>query len=246
MVERRFYCPGLKKGMNEFPAEEATHATRVLRIAENDEVVLFDGKGIEADATIVVANRKQVTAEVADLRRLKPELSITLTIAVAMIKSHRQNYLIEKCTELGVSAIWPIAAERCVVRANEAGIEKWQRRAVEAAKQSKRAWVPEIATPKNVEAGLRDVTGNAHQFVADLQPNAATLPQRIREISFGTPIVVWIGPEGGWTNSELDIFLRSGVESVRLAPTVLRTETAAISACAILAAHFLQSEKTIT
>ena len=243
MSERRFFCPVLSEGRCELPEEEARHALTVLRLGQGDAIVLFDGQGRVATASIASANRKRVVLDVLEIRRLPPELPVRVTLAVAMIKATRQSYLVEKCTELGVSEIIPIETQRGVVHAGEASVEKWQRRAIEAAKQSKRAWVPRISSDQRAKKALEAVSSTP-AVVADLGEASIPLIDFLTARPNLDSLMVWIGPEGGWAAEERAAFAAAGVQPVRLAATVLRTETAAISACAIIAAHCLTRQQT--
>ena len=107
----RLFCPDLTGSTVVLSPEESHHAATSLRLGVGDGVVLFDGAGSEASGLITRVNRKRVDVEVSDVKRVPFELTCRLTLGVAMGRTHRQAYLVEKCTELGVAAIWPIIAE---------------------------------------------------------------------------------------------------------------------------------------
>jgi 16S rRNA (uracil1498-N3)-methyltransferase len=149
-----------------------------------------------------------------------------------MAKTHRQGYLIEKCTELGVAAIWPIVAERSVTRPSEVAVEKWSRRAIEAAKQAERAWTPFVANPVNFAEAVLRVGEFAVAAIADPDERAVAFQSLLMSQRTGSAILVFVGPEGGWSEAERNMAFSNGITTVRLAPTVLRVETAAIAVCA--------------
>jgi len=217
-------------------SEESHHGIKVLRLRLGDPLVLFDGVGGEAAAVVLRIERRGlfVTAGTPTTRPF--DLSRRLTLAVALPKVPHQSALFEKCTELGVAAIRPIHAERSVFRPGDEASRKWARWMIEAARQSRRAWVPEILEPMTFQeslckAGEFDAAAIAH-------PHGFSEPFRewIAACVPGSSIIVWIGPEGGWTADELDAAARAGIRRTRLSPTILRTETAAMAVCVLTAA----------
>lgn len=230
----RVFCPNLCPGPNLLDEDESHHAVRVLRLEVGDEVLLFDGSGHQAHGRIDSITRSQVTAA-AEAATLHPfDLGIRLTLAVAMTKAHRQSYLVEKCTELGVAALWPILCERSVAQPAEAAVDKWSRRAIEACKQSGRAWVPAVESPQPVVRAI----ARRDEFVVSLTavPGATlAIHDVLRSLHAESRVLVFVGPEGGWTPAELAAFSTAGIEGVALSPTVLRTETAAVAICAAVA-----------
>jgi len=232
VVVHRFYCATLGVGLNNLAVEEAHHAAVTLRLQREDGVTLFDGCGHEGQGVVEQIDRRTVGVRVATIQTRPFDAVYRITLAVAMAKAHRQGYLIEKCTELGVAAIWPILAERSVARPGEAAVDKWSRRAIEAAKQSGRSWVPVIAKPRTLEEAV-SLSGE-FAAAAFTEPDEKGIPFRsfLSTCPADGRILVFVGPEGGWTDSEREFTRRRGVQSVRLAPAILRVETAAIAACA--------------
>lgn len=256
----RLFCPNLTEGEVLLSAEESHHAVAVLRAKPGQEIILFDGAGGQAMARIVEIDRRLLRVEMKQPVQLPFELASRITLAVAMTRPHRQAYLIEKCTELGVAAIWPIIAERSVgkgeprvsaptsvgtsrglkstadqTRKQETRVDKWSRRAIEAAKQSGRAWVPKIATPQR----FLESTDRIGEFDAAslTHPDPALMPfdRFLASGPVGRSVLVWVGPEGGWSEAEYDRAIDAGAVLTTLGPTVLRTETAAVAVCAAAA-----------
>lgn len=208
-----------------------------LRAKVGHEVILFDGVGGEGVGLIVRIERRRVYVDVTQVTHRPFELRHRITLAVAMTKTHRQGYLIEKSTELGVAAIWPIIADRSVSRPDAAAVERWSRRAIEAAKQSNRSWVPTITAPRTFSECLKRLGDfNASSIThADsaLVPFNTFLSAQID----GASLLVWVGPEGGWSDIERDLAVKAGAVPTTLGPMVLRTETAAVAVCAAAAMH---------
>jgi 16S rRNA (uracil1498-N3)-methyltransferase len=256
MPPHRFYCPSLAVGINELPADEAHHAATVMRSRAGDAVELFNGLGVVASGVVEQVARRGTSVRVERTHEVPFELRSRLTLAVAMSKAHRQGYLVEKCTELGVSAIWPVIAARSVTQPGEAAVEKWSRRAVEAAKQSGRAWVPIVAPV----VSFADALSRAREFpvalFCDLGAQAVSVRSALGGTGFRVPgigdrglgtgawdasMIAFVGPEGGWTDEERRAANDAGLISVMLSPTILRAETAAVAMCAAVAAHSAES-----
>jgi 16S rRNA (uracil1498-N3)-methyltransferase len=228
------FSPQIAIGSVLLSPEESHHAAVVLRTKPGDEVVVFDGAGGEGTGRVARTDRKRVLVDVEHLTHRPFELPIRITLAVALGRAHRQGYLVEKTTELGVAAIWPIVTERSVSRPGPEWAEKLSRRCIEAAKQAGRTWVPQLAAPQTV----LQVAEREREFDAV----AVTLPQHDAAVPFdqvvcgltpGAQVLAWVGPEGGWTESECQTLLATSAVPVSLGPNVLRTETAAAAVCAI-------------
>lgn len=230
----RIYHSTLTAGRLTLEENEAHHVARVLRMEPGDAAVLFDGQGGLADAHIAGVERGRVTVEAEAVRVVPFDLKYRVTLAVAMSKAHRQSYLVEKCTELGVAALWPVLSERSVTRPAEAAVEKWSRRAIEAAKQSLRPWVPEVGSSQLLSDAIskRDLF---HLCVVAAPSSAESFSKALAALPRDAKVLAFVGPEGGWTPAELQAFATTGVRSVSLSPSVLRTETAAIAICAAAA-----------
>jgi 16S rRNA (uracil1498-N3)-methyltransferase len=225
------YCPQLAPGGNTLSVEEAHHVVRVLRLRTGDGVVLFDGSGGEAQGRILRIRGQSVEVDAAAVVARPFETIHRITLAVALAKTHRHAYLVEKCTELGVAGFWPIVAGRSVTRPGEFAVEKWSRRAVEAAKQSGRAWVPTFHRPLPLDDAITRIGEFDAAALADPQAQSA-LTAFLSAQRTGANILVFVGPEGGFEPAEHEVITAAGARPVRLAPTILRTETAAVGVCA--------------
>ena len=231
----RLYCNPIESGPVDLSADESRHASRVLRLPVGSPVELFDGAGMTGEAIITRIQRDLVRVEVSNLERMSFDLPIRLTLAVAMTKQHRQAYLIEKCTELGVAAIWPIVTARSIAKPATAAVSKWRRRAIEAAKQSGSAWVPDVEVPQSLQNVIERCGAFDHFCFSDISPSAAPLAQIVSAIPSQGSLLVAVGPEGGWSNEERAQAKHASATVVSLAATQLRTETAAVAVCACVA-----------
>jgi 16S rRNA (uracil1498-N3)-methyltransferase len=233
MSKNRLHYPDLSLGGNALTGRELHHAVASLRLEAGAKVILFDGAGREGVGRVVRINRRELVVEVADIEQYPFDVPRRVTIAVAMPKAHRQGYLVEKCTELGVAAIWPITTERSVTKPRAAAVERWSQRAVEAAKQAGRRWIPTIEAPMTFAAAAERVGEFDAAALTDAASPSGSLTGFLSGLPASGPVLVWVGPEGGWTDAERDRVRSAGVKAVRLGPTVLRTETAAVAVCAL-------------
>lgn len=225
-------------------ADETLHLRDVLRLHPGDEVFVFDGTGHEFSCAVAAINRNSsdltVLSEVAPSR---PESPLNLSLAVALLKHEKFDLVVQKATELGVNQIIPLTSDRAEVRprADEhAGkrVARWQRIALEAAKQSGRARVPEIAPPVSFADFSKDkAEANLTLMFAE---RAGQSLGTVCE-SFTNPLtnlVALIGPEGGWTDAEIATGRASGWDIVTLGGRIMRAETAAIAIVVLLQHRF--------
>jgi 16S rRNA (uracil1498-N3)-methyltransferase len=239
--KRRFYLEslhGLDVGASVvLPDEEAKHA-RVLRLVAGDEVELFDRLGNSADGTLNDPATWSVT-----LTRVNAdaptEQRTRLIIATAWPKGKRAAVLVEKSAELGVDLIVPVNFDRSVVeKDNESeGVERLRRIAAEAAKQSGRTSVPDIGAAVSLKELLEMF--ETETAIALLDPRAAKkIGEWHASIQINKPsaILLIVGPEGGFSREELDLIDERTIARVLLGKNILRVETAALAACAIIAA----------
>lgn len=238
MSSARFHLDHLLTGMNVLPSEERAHAARSRRLAEGDHVILTDARGHEAPGRIHRITRDELVVEAqspAYRARRRPEL----TLACALPKGPRQDTLIEKCTELGVAALWPLATARSVVSSKEQKLDKWRRRAIEAAKQSGQCWIPDFTPMRDLADVLEASKEFAERWVASSSGDVWQAdPMDVRALSdrwsIADRIIIFIGPEGGWAPEELDRCAQTGVQPLTLGPNTLRIETAAMAAAALV------------
>lgn len=236
MASRRFHVNDLSADTIRVTGDEARHAHRVLRLGPGDRVTLFDGRGQEADGRIVAASRDTLDVEIL-ARRRAGDPTTELVIACAVPKGDRADWLVEKCAELGVVRLIPLLAARGQVRPGQAKIDRWRRKAVEAAKQSRQARAMSIDAPASIDQALA-ACPSAAVYYCDADPAHPTLPAAFRGSVILSALIL-IGPEGGFTDAETDAIRGARGRPVRLAEPILRVETAAVAAAAHWAAHRL-------
>jgi len=252
MTRRRFYAPteAFTAAQVTLAADEARHLREVLRLAPGDQIDVFDGEGREFQCVIEESRRDWATARIIEeVSPARPESPLDLTLAIALLKGEKFDLVVQKVTELGILRIQPVITRRADVRLTDEKeakrVTRWQRIALEAAKQSGRARVPEITGPVEFNEFIKEYSA-ASEFS---ETNVARLMFSEREgqslsnalESSGaapTRIIGLVGPEGGWTDEELAMAREAGWRLVTLGGRILRAETAAITVTALLENQF--------
>lgn len=237
----RLYCPQpLVPGTSIDLSEAVAHHLYVLRLQAGDALTLFNGEGNQYQAELVTLDKRRASARVRAEVAFDAELPYAITIAQALPEASKMDWIVEKAVEMGVAAIVPLAAQRCVVRLSAERAEKkmahWQGIIVAAAEQSGRNRLTRLAPP----AAFHDWTAqhDLHRRIL-LTPRAEqTLSQWARHQP-PQAISLMIGPEGGFTEQEEEIALSRGALALGMGTRILRTETAAIAAVSALNALWL-------
>jgi 16S rRNA (uracil1498-N3)-methyltransferase len=254
MTRRRFYAPSTDFAPDEksatLSAEETRHARDVLRLQPGDEIFIFDGAGREFHCEIQTINRDSTELSViAEVEPARPESPLNLTLAIALLKGEKFDLVIQKATELGVKRIVPLDTERADVRLRDKDstnkrVARWRRIALEAAKQTGRAYVPEIAAPLIFNLLLtsadddQELSTNVTRLMFS-ERDGTSLAEATNNFAGRPPtIVAVVGPEGGWTDAELELAHDAGWQIVSLGGRTLRAETAGITVVALLQHRF--------
>jgi 16S rRNA (uracil1498-N3)-methyltransferase len=238
MALYRFYCNPIVEPTTELAGREAHHLASVLRLGPGDKVELFDGAGVLAIAMISAIKKAKVTLQIEQLQRHLPRSCRRIVIAVSIAKGQRSDWLIEKCTELGVDRISPVIFERTVKQAtNPRTTDRWNNLAISAAKQCGRLFLPKIDSPKTLKDTLKAIKDDYLGCRIVFGWPGADSPALISMPFGSSDVAAFVGPEGGLTDSEIHLLKDNGAEPVRLTDTVLRIETAAIAFASILAAQ---------
>ena len=241
MGRRRFFVDRIHGDRAELTGDNARHLSRVLRAEVGQQYELSDNQRAYL-AEISAVSGQRIAFRIVE--PLAPEpLSPEITIFAALIKFDRFEWLIEKATELGVARIVPVDAgrtEKGLARAAAKRAERWRKIAREASQQARRLRLPEIARPVSFDAAVSGVS--PFRYFLDEQPGADPLLSVLPAARTpGDAIAILTGPEGGWTDKEREIAARAGWKLVSLGPTVLRAETAATAALAILSHAWRQA-----
>lgn len=234
-MTRRIHIAPAEFGGDEIAlrGERAHRLSAVLRLRRGDALRVFDGAGHERAATVASATRRTVTLRLGEALETAVESPVTVTLHCAFPRGDRGGWIVEKATELGVTRIVLIDAERGVMQPGAGRIERWRRVAIEAAEQCGRAVVPEIVA----SAVARTADGDGVAIVADEQCADEGCPAISAVLSGIDPtslskLAIFIGPEGGWSDAERQAHERAERVRVSLGPRVLRVDTAAVVALA--------------
>jgi len=237
MAKHRFHVPSLSDTRVTLDRDESKHAVRSLRVAVDDVVDLFDGAGVVASGRVTSARSSEVVIDVTD-RRDVPRVAPWVEIAAAVPKGSRADPMVEKLSECGCDRLVPLVTKRSVVEPRQAKRGRWDRIAVESAKQCGRAWLMDIAEPTPLERVLAEADHDV-KLIAHTEEGPSER-QRVHglhtDLEAASRVLVLIGPEGGWTDGELSDAFAAGFTPAALGPHVMRVETAAITAAVLLRA----------
>lgn len=209
----------------------------VVRVRVGEEVVLFDGSGREARARLVGAKRREAALEILSVEEVDREPARRLTIACALPRASRMDFLVEKCCELGVARLMPMVTQRSVVdpiKRDEKHLRRWRRIAIEAAKQSGRTRLTEIGPVITFNDALSVHDSGDLRLIAWLEGDATDIAEQIKGLRRNKSVFLLIGPEGGFTPEEVESAVAAGCSVVSLGERILHVETAAISLAALL------------
>lgn len=220
MSDRYYLEHPLAPGTVVVRGAEAHHLAHVCRVQVGESVYLFNGDGRQYLAQVLGADKRNVTLEVTQVEEPMRELGFRLIVAAPLPKGDRAQFLLEKLTELGVTDFVPLRTARSVVHPRET--DKLTRYVIEASKQCGRNTLLRVAPLTEWNAYLQQTSLPAHRLLADV---AAT-----EVIGDTTPsdVVLAVGPEGGWTEKEVQGARNHGWQTVSLGPRILRVETAAL------------------
>jgi 16S rRNA (uracil1498-N3)-methyltransferase len=255
MTRRRFYAPPVAFGPDEksakLGAEETRHARDVLRLHSGDEIYVFDGTGREFLCGVQSIRRDSAELNViAKVAPTRPESPLNLTLAIVLLKGEKFDLVIQKVTELGVKHIVPLGSERADMRLRDSEdannrVARWRRIARESAKQSGRACVPEVAAPLTFNSLLMMYAVEEKKSQTNVtrlmfsERDGRSLSEATNSFA-GQPaeIIALVGPEGGWTDEEIELAREGGWEIVTLGGRTLRAETAGITVVTLLQHRF--------
>jgi 16S rRNA (uracil1498-N3)-methyltransferase len=235
MARRRFFVDEIEHGQAVMAGEEAKHLRQVLRAEVGQRYELSDGERVFL-AEIQSFRKGEATFRVLEEIPQQP-LLLDITLCAALIKFDRFEWMLEKATELGVSRIVPVVATRSDFGLDKAvpkRLERWQRIALEAAKQCHRVGPPQIFGAVKLGDVLRDAVGSRLMLDEDeTKPVMAVLPEEASRHR-GDKVTLLVGPEGGWTDAERSQAREAGFIPASLGPLVLRAETAVVVGIGVL------------
>jgi len=236
MTRRRFYAPpgAFADQTVTLAADEARHLRDVLRLKTGDEVYVFNGVGREFRCSVSSARRDSAELRIeAEVQPAKPESQLQLTLCVALLKGEKFDLVVQKATELGVTKVVPLITRYADIHLRDEAdarkrVARWQRIALEAAKQSGRAFVPQISAPLAFASLLVDSKDDLRVMFSERSGGTlSNLPP-------SRSVTALVGSEGGWSDEEIEQTAAENFHIVTLGGRILRAETAAIAVTALL------------
>lgn len=227
----RFFIEDIKGDRLTITGDDARHIGRSLRMRPGEELTVCDTKGTDCLCVVESVGDTDVLVRVLERRKSDTEPSVRVTLYQGYPKGDKLETVIEKAVELGVHSIVPVLTERSVARPDEKSasrkLERWQRRALEAAKQCGRGCIPQVEPMMNFSA-LPDRIASHDAFMFCYELGGAPVAQALGQSP--QSIGIFIGPEGGISAAEADALTAAGAVPVTLGPRILRTETAPLAA----------------
>lgn len=217
---------------------DVKHIKKVLRMKEGDEITLLDGLGNQYDAEICSLEKDAVICTQLKKTKAVGEPPVHLTIVQCLPKADKMELVIQKGTELGVSSFIPLQCQRSVVRLDNKKAasrqQRWQKIALEAAKQCRRPLVPLVEKPMCWQEVFNNFPENALVLMPWEGESSASLEGVLSSSTGWEKIYIIIGPEGGFEKEEVELAKQYGAKSISLGPRILRTETAGLALASII------------
>lgn len=225
----------LQQGQILLTQEQIHYLARVLRLRGGDRFIAMDGMG-----KWWLAQLEGEQAQVLEALVVDTELPVAITLMMALPKGNGFDEVVRYCTELGVTCIAPVLSDRTLLNPSPQKLERWRRIAVEGAEQSERSFVPTILEPVAFSTGLLSIKSNlsfTQPYICVTRDECLHLKDCLQYKAQST-IVIAIGPEGGWTPTEVENALEAGFQPVSLGRRILRAVTAPIVALSLISAAY--------
>ncbi len=221
------------------PESAATHLSRVLRLGVGDACVLFNGDGRDFAARIVTVSKRELRVAIESVVAIERESPLRLVLLQGIARGEKMDLILQKATELGITEVHPLSSQRSEVKLDQARADKrlahWQAVVIAACEQCGRAVVPRVGVPGSLAAVLTALPAGGLRLILD--PNGdLSLPTLA--LAATTPVLLAVGPEGGWSPLDREQLEAADFQGLRLGPRILRTETAGLAAIAALQARF--------
>ncbi|MFM5891858.1 MAG: 16S rRNA (uracil(1498)-N(3))-methyltransferase [Dolichospermum sp.] len=212
--------------------QQQHYLLRVLRLRDGDQFIAMNGMG-----KLWLTKLQGIQGELVETLEVKTELPVSITLMISLPKGNGFDEVIRYCTELGVTCIAPIFSDRSLLNPSSQKLERWRRIASESAEQSERTVIPTIREPVAFKTAINENTAS-HSYICEARGDYPHLKQVINNTNIAKEIIIAIGPEGGWTDQELEMAVKSGFIAISLGRRILRAVTAPIVAISLIAANF--------
>lgn len=237
----RFFvnCSDILNNTIKITGEDVGHIKKVLRLKCGDHITVCDGQGMDYHVRIDRVEEDSVYTFILDSFKSLTEPPVEITLLQGLPKSDKMDYIIQKCVELGVNRIVPVVTERTIVKIDsgkdaQKKAERWNKISKEASKQCNRGIIPKVDVPVSFNEAL-DIVKNSDLALIPYEKEALNGLRRIlSDRRNASSICVMIGPEGGFTEKEVELAVNTGAFPVTLGPRILRTETAGVAVVSII------------
>src|SRR5690242_12892495 len=236
----RFFLPqaNIKEGRGIVHGRELTHLMKVLRLRPGDFVTVFDNSGWEHEAIIETLTSERGELKIVESHATHCDPSLPITLAVGLTKGEKLDWVIEKATELGVTTIVPFSSNYTVPKLDKDKIhkraERWRKIAVSAAKQCGRSRIPEVRSLCSFENFLSEPWPETLKLIFWENESEQSLRELFQKCRETKSVLLAIGPEGGFSKSEVELANTRGFQSVHMGRRILRAETAALAALTLV------------
>ena len=213
------------------------HIVKVLRLKTGDEITLFDTNSTEYYGKIKKISKRDIIVAIERSRQVNTESPIDVTLLQGLPKGDKMDYIIEKATELGVTRVVPVITERSQVRERDR-MKRWERIASEASKQCGRTKPTIIENTLDFDGAIKLYSKSELSIILHVDYEVSAKSYIKNSLQAPQNIVLFVGPEGGFTDNEVLLGNKMGFISLGLGPRVLRTETASISVLSVIQFHY--------
>ncbi len=240
MTSNRFFVSesSIESDQVTLDAEQAHQICQVLRLRTGQAIVVLDGGGTEYDVTLATVTRREVRGKVTGKRPAQGEPKVQITLFQSLLSREKFEWVLQKGTEVGVARFAPVATQRSIMRAkkiDEKKMIRWRRILTEASEQSHRGRIPQLDQAIDFGEAVSDLSDFDCTLIAAPSDESPTLGEALvsgeRKVA---SVALLIGPEGGFAPDEIDLACQNGAIPISLGPRILRTETAAVVASALI------------
>jgi 16S rRNA (uracil1498-N3)-methyltransferase len=220
--------------------QQAHQVRNVMRMSPGDHIIVLDNKGWEYEVVLESVGKSEIKGKVREKREATGEPSVQITLYQSLLKQDKFEWILQKCTEVGVKRFVPLITQRSVIRTldaiNPKKLARWQSIITEAAEQSGRGRIPQVSPPMDFEDSLVNLAGFDCCLIAFPQTQGVGVRRALQHGHKRAPttITLFVGPEGGFTQEEVEHSRARGAIPISLGPRTLRTETAAVVAASLI------------
>ncbi len=243
-MQRFFVSPEDIRG-NEIVLRKQAHQIRdVLRLKSGEHIIVLDNEGFEYETALTEITGKEIKGRIVEKRKVKDRPRVKITLYQSMPAREKLEWLLQKCTEVGVAGFVPVITERSIVRdckIKASKMDRWRQIVQEAAEQSQRGRMPEVSPPVTFEKAIEEIDGYGCKLIASPAAESSNLRDCLKGFNCGEA-ALFVGPEGGFTKDEVKLCIEKGARAFSLGKQILRTETAAVVASALILYELGQME----